>query len=123
MKTTTKKKATLDTIATSIDDLDKTVDTKINVLAQAFDVFTETVDTKMNVLAKTIDLKIDGLAQAVTKGFADQAVRMDSMETRILNLELGQENILLRLDNVAYKFEVVDLHRRVDILERRARRK
>lgn len=54
----------------------------------------------------------DDLAVMVKDGF-------DHMEKRIDGLEKGQEEIKLKLDNVAYRFEVVELQRRVALLERK----
>ena len=38
----------------------------------------------------------------------------------IQDLKTGQEEIKLRLDNVAYRFELIELQRRVQLLEQRA---
>jgi len=43
--------------------------------------------------------------------------RLDRIEVRLDNLDQGQEEIKLRLDNVAYRFEVEDLKKRVKKLE------
>lgn len=85
---------------------------------------------------------LESLARMVANGFANTAtkvdiqrldVRMDAMDARIdtmtlqINvmtsqlgfLESGQEDIKLHLDNVAYKFEVKELDRRVKTLEKK----
>lgn len=73
-----------------------------------------------------IDQKIDELSLAVAKGFegVDKRFehvdkRFDRVETRLDGLEQGQEAIKLRLDNVAYRFEVKDLDERLKIVEAR----
>lgn len=43
--------------------------------------------------------------------------RLDKMDIRLDNLEQGQEEIKLRQDNAAYRFEVEDLKKRVKKLE------
>jgi len=43
--------------------------------------------------------------------------RFDKVESRLDNLEQGQEEIKLMLDNVAYRFEVEDLKKRVKKIE------
>lgn len=88
---------------------------------------------------KTFDL--NDLAVMVAKGFENTATkddfkrlenrmdgmenrmdgmdkRMGSMEKSMKNLETGQEDIKLKLDNYAYRFELVELQRRVEILEK-----
>lgn len=44
--------------------------------------------------------------------------KLDSVDQRLGSLEQGQENILLKLDNYAYKFEVRHLTKRVDKIEK-----
>ena len=63
-------------------------------------------------------------AKMVKKGFDDMDERFngmdkrfDKVENRLDNLEQGQEEIKLRQDNVAYRFEVADLKKRVKKLE------
>ena len=73
-------------------------------------------------------MTIDGLAVLVAEGFENTATkddvgrldrRMDSFEGIMGSLEHGQEDIKLKLDNVAYRFELVELQRRVALLEKR----
>jgi len=73
----------------------------------------------------------EGLARMIKKGFDhnDKGFdkiegrvgkvegRLDRIEVRLDNLDQGQEEIKLRLDNVAYRFEVEDLKKRVKKLE------
>ena len=76
--------------------------------------------------SQKIDQKIDELSLAVAKGFdgVDKGFehvgkRFDKVEVRLDNLEQGQEAIKLRLDNVAYRFEVKDLDERLKIVEKK----
>ena len=45
--------------------------------------------------------------------------RLDNVDKRLESLEQGQEDIKLRLDNVAYRFELVELQRRVELVEKK----
>jgi len=76
----------------------------------------------MNKLVATVD----NLAVAVKKGFdyVDKRFdgvdkRFDGVDKRLDSLERGHEEIKLKLDNVAYRFELVELQRRVEILEKK----
>jgi len=66
---------------------------------------------------------INDLAIMVNRGFnsvtENMGKRFDSVEKQLNNLEQGQEAIRLRLDNVAYRFELVELQKRVDVLEKK----
>ena len=66
---------------------------------------------------KKIDEKIDGLALMVGKGFNENTEQHQRFLDKFDNLEQGQEDIKLRLDNVAYRFEIVDLDKRLKKLE------
>ncbi|MBM3205744.1 hypothetical protein FJZ41_02790 [Candidatus Shapirobacteria bacterium] len=79
---------------------------------------------------KKKNISIDQLAQMVQRGFNETAVNMDrrfehvdkrfdAVDKRLDKLEQGHEEIKLRLDNVAYRFELVELQRRVEILEKK----
>jgi hypothetical protein len=46
-------------------------------------------------------------------------VRLENIENRTSCLEIGQEDILLKLDNYSYKFEVNDLKKRVAKIEQK----
>lgn len=56
----------------------------------------------------------------IDKRFDGVDTRLDKMDTRMDNLEQGQEEIKTRVDNVAYRFEVEDLKKRVRKLEFKA---
>lgn len=73
------------------------------------------------------NIELDDLALMVAEGFNDVsdkqiATREDikKLDKRIANLENGQEQIRMRLDNVAYRFELQELQKRVDHLEQKA---
>lgn len=57
---------------------------------------------------------------AVEKRFNAVDASVDSVAKRIGILEKGQEDIILRLANVAYRFELVELQRRVEALEKKS---
>lgn len=76
-------------------------------------------------------ITLDKLAGMVQRGFSDLTDnmnnrftsvegRLDSFEGRLDSLEQGQEDIKLRLGYVAHRFELVDLQKRVEILERKS---
>lgn len=74
------------------------------------------------------------LAHMIKKGFDDHDkrfngigerfdgvdMRLERMDAKMDNLEQGQEEIKSRVDNVAYRFEVEDLKKRVRKLEFKA---
>ena len=51
------------------------------------------------------------------KRFKDVHERFDKVDIGQDNLEQGQDEIKLRLDNVAYRFEVEDLKKRIKKIE------
>lgn len=57
------------------------------------------------------NITLDDLAGMVAEGFneARDSVnkRFDLVDKRLKNLEEGQEQIKLRLDNIAYRFELI----------------
>lgn len=62
---------------------------------------------------------IDDLAIMIGKGFSHVDKRFEQVDKRLSSLGEGQEDIKMKLDNVAYRFELVELQKRVEILERR----
>lgn len=68
---------------------------------------------------------IDDLALMIGKGFEHVDHRMDSLEKGqeeiIKNNAKDHEDMALRLDNVAYRFELVELKKRVEVLEQKAK--
>ena len=69
-------------------------------------------------------ISLDTLATMVASGFNSVNENMDQrfnkVDIRLNNLEQGQEQIRLRLDNTAYRFDVQDLKKRVERLESKA---
>lgn len=57
---------------------------------------------------------VDKRFDDVNKRFDGVDKRFDSVEARLDNLEKGQEEIKLRLDQVAYRFELQDLEKRFE---------
>jgi len=94
------KKVTLESLAGTVGILSRNVGRLVT-----------TVGDLSNKVA-SLDGKVDSLASSTSKGFED-------MQEKFNILESGQENIKLRLDHVAYRFEVVDLKKRVERLEDR----
>lgn len=80
------------------------------------DILKVRAEAKSDILKVRVEAKSDNesLAIMVAKGF-------DAVDKRLKNLENGQEDIILRLDNTALKFEVVELKRRVGALEKKVR--
>jgi hypothetical protein len=70
---------------------------------------------------KAKKITIDGLAAMVQKEFSASHSEISELRTELKNdigeLKEGQERIELRLANVAYRFGVVDLQSRVQVLE------
>ena len=67
----------------------------------------------LNDFSTSVDKRFDG----VDKRFDLVDKRFDGVESRLDSLEYNQENIISKLDNVAYRFEIRDLEKRVGILE------
>ena len=79
---------------------------------------------------KTTDEKIDDLATAVKIGFDEVGKNIGALITKNTNeikdemskgfkkVDDRLEAVELRLDNVAYRFELVELEKRVDLLEK-----
>jgi len=65
--------------------------------------------------------EFNNLGRMIKKGFDDVDKRFDGVykrfdgvEVRLDNLEKGQEEIKLRLDQVAYRFELQDMEKRFE---------
>ena len=63
------------------------------------------------------NITLDDLARLVTQNHEETQKRFDNVDERLDKLEHGQEDIKLRLTEVAYKFEVRALEKRVAKLE------
>ena len=72
-------------------------------------------NTTLDNLAGMIKRGFDG----VDKRFDGVDKRFDKVEARLSNLENGQEEIKLKLDRVAYRFEIEELDRRLKRIETR----
>ena len=70
-------------------------------------------------IKKTKGATIDDLAVMVKNGFDSVDSRFNHVDKRLDDLDQGQEEIKLKLGDVAYRFELVELERRVNILERK----
>ena len=57
------------------------------------------------------------LAGMVKTGFDEMGKQFEKIDKRLTALETGQEDIKLRLDNVAYRFEIVEVQKRLKALE------
>ncbi|MDP3899774.1 MAG: hypothetical protein Q8Q23_01700 [bacterium] len=70
---------------------------------------------------KKKNITIDDLAVMVQSGFEEAKyennARFEKIEKELEFLKDGQEKIQLKLDNVAYRFELVELQKRVQLLE------
>ena len=70
---------------------------------------------------RRVDKTIEELARMVAEGFNSMGNRMDGFEKRMSGLEIGQDDIRNKLDNVAYRFELVELDKRVRVLEKKVK--
>ena len=74
-------------------------------------------------LKTVIKEEIENLAVLVNNGFNETQKfnnqRFDKLEKRLGTFEKSQEDIKLRLDNVAYRFELIELQSRVKRLEKK----
>jgi predicted nucleic acid-binding Zn-ribbon protein len=85
----------------------------------------------MKKAVKKKNVTLDDLAGMVAKGFEGVNKQFEGVEgrfkgidnqfkgvnQRLAALEEGQEQIKLKLDNVAYRFELIELQKRVERLE------
>ena len=91
----------------------------------------ESLANKVDKLASTMDAGFKQLGSRIDKGFKEAKEDNESLTRMVANgfeqtaesiakLKQGQENIQLRVDNLAPQFEVRELTRRVKRLEVRA---
>lgn len=124
--------ATVDGLSITVSDLTKTVDKLALEMRNGFvavDVkikesekrIIKDIDAKIdNIDAKIdtkIDTKIDELAVMTKHGFDSIGERLDDLEKTNTR---EHEEIKLRQDEVPYRFELVELQKRVDVLKRKA---
>jgi len=66
---------------------------------------------------------VDDLAAIVKRGFDETGEKIEEIKNEVKSLREANtrehEAITLRLDNVAYRFELVELQKRVDVLEKK----
>lgn len=124
-----KKEVSNEQLADQIQDLTK-------LFVKKFDESTKHTDKKFTESIKHTDDKFAESIKHTSKKFDESIKHSDNnteMLARIVNnsfikmsaennrrfnlLETGQEDIKLRLDSTAYRFELVELQRRVKILE------
>jgi hypothetical protein len=79
----------------------------INDVAKSVDGVASTLDD----LARSVKEGFDGVSKSMKSGF-------EAVDKRLIALETGQEDIKLRLDNVAYRFEIVEVQKRLKALEK-----
>lgn len=74
----------------------------------------------INDLAGMVKRGFDEVGENIKKGFDELGNKLGG-QIRVLseNNERAHEEIKLRLDNVAYRFELVELQKRVDVLEKK----
>jgi len=61
--------------------------------------------------------EFENLARMIKKGFDENTAQHKEIFDRLEKLEQGQEEIKLKLDQVAYRFELQELERRVRRIE------
>jgi polyhydroxyalkanoate synthesis regulator phasin len=68
-------------------------------------------------------ITMNDLAVMVKNGFDETGGKIEEVRKEVKNLSETNaeehEKIMLRLDNVAYRFELVELQKRVDVLEKK----
>ena len=78
----------------------------------------------MVIKKKKKETTISDLAVMINNGFNEikesNEREHEEMGKKLNSLEQGQEEIKIRLDNVDYRFELVELQKRVEILEKRS---
>jgi len=66
-----------------------------------------------------LDGHIDTLAIITSKGFEENTKQHKIFIKRFDILEKDHENMMLKLSNVAYRFELIALQKRVEFLEKK----
>ena len=108
------KTITIESLANSVEKLTKAV---TEGFAKTENQFSKMV-TKEH-FEKKIESEIEKLAVMTAKGFEEAANKSDALSKKVETLEEGQENIVLRLDQMAPSFEIKALKRRVLRIETR----
>jgi len=81
---------------------------------------------RIKYMAKKITLNdvassIEDLAGMVKTGFDEVGKKFDKVEVEIKGLKNDVEHINLKLSNVAYNVDIIELKGRIEILEKKAR--
>lgn len=63
-------------------------------------------------------ISLEQVVGIIKKGFDELSREIFDMKKDISELKQGQEDILIKLDNYAYRFEVKELKHRADIIEK-----
>jgi len=71
------------------------------------------------MISKKKETTTDDLAVMINRGFEQTREDFKQVDKRLGSLENGQEEIKLSLNNVAYRFELVELQKRVERLEKK----
>lgn len=104
-----KEKITLENLAANLSGLAKTVDTLTQEMRGGF------AESKN---------AIEELAIITKHGFDGVGEKFDKVDKRFDKLEKTNtrehEEMSLKLDNVAYRFELVELKKRVEVLEKKS---
>ena len=80
---------------------------------------------KKKITLNNLSTAIEDLARMVKEGFDDIGKRFEqvdkrfeSVENRLTTLERGQEDIKLRLGQFAFNIDVLEIKRKMEILEK-----
>ncbi|MFH1232600.1 MAG: hypothetical protein V1651_01895 [Patescibacteria group bacterium] len=76
----------------------------------------EKMDEKIEEFAIIVNSGFDG----VNERFDRVENRLDRVENRLDNIEQSNEEIKLKLGNVAYRFEIKEIEGRVEVLEKKS---
>ncbi|MDR3643323.1 MAG: hypothetical protein P4L74_06910 [Candidatus Doudnabacteria bacterium] len=77
----------------------------------------DSLAAEMNAGFGKVGVGIEKLARITTKGFENTAADIKGVKSDVQTLQTDVSDIKLRLDNLAPKFEVKDLEKRVRRLE------
>lgn len=89
------------------------LDQKVGSLYQGF----ENLDQKLGSLDQKVDANQAEISILMNNFSTEIEKRFDKVDYRLDSLEHNQTDILSKLNNVAYKFEVRALEKRVEVLE------
>ena len=104
--------ATVSNLSAKVDKLASAMEAGFKQVNERMDTGFKRVDAKMDAGFKKAEENRESLARMISNGFEHTATKAG-----FDILENSQEEIKLRLDNVANKFEVRELERRVKRLE------